>query len=58
MLNIRDEGEIAACPGLMGELAGVISPIAQKGGSILRAAQLRYLSDFVAGDGAMKAELG
>ena len=41
-----------ACPGL----AGVISPIVLGGGSVLRAAQLPYLSDFVAGAGAMKTE--
>lgn len=51
-LNIRDEVEIVACPGL----AGAISPIVLGGGSVLRAAQLPYLSDFVAGAGAMKTE--
>lgn len=52
-LNTHDEVETVACPGL----AGVISPIVLGGGSILRAAQLPYLSDFVfAGAGAMKTE--
>ena len=51
-LNTHNKVETVACPGL----AGVISPIVLGGGLILRAAQLPYLSDFVAGAGAMKTE--